>query len=117
AIPRLIKVQFKFYFSRGGGVYTRQNIEVATLKTWPRHNRALLLFVDIVFLCMCLASTAFMAREFSKDMKAGKIFGHFNLINSITWLSCLFGFTLSVIEACHPVQACREQFGTLICLF
>lgn len=92
AIPRLVKVQFKFYFSRGGGVYTRQNIEVATLKTWPRHNRALLLFVDIVFLCMCLASTAFMAREFSKDMKAGKIFGHFNLINSITWLSCLFGW-------------------------
>ncbi|CAK8990710.1 unnamed protein product [Durusdinium trenchii] len=90
-IPRLLKVQFNFYFSRGGGIYTTQKIEVATLKTWPRHNRALLLFVDCVFFLMCLASSAFMAREFQKDLKAGKCFGHFNIINTITWLSCLFG--------------------------
>ncbi|CAJ1372839.1 unnamed protein product [Effrenium voratum] len=91
-IPRLVKVQFNFYFSRGGGIYTKQLIEVATLKTWPRHNRALLLFVDIVFFFMCLASSAFMAREFSKDMKEGKFLGHFNAINTITWLSCGFGW-------------------------
>eukprot|EP00913_Durusdinium_trenchii_P022702 g21321.t1 len=91
-IPRLLKVQFNFYFSRGGGIYTTQKIEVATLKTWPRHNRALLLFVDCVFFLMCLASSAFMAREFQKDLKAGKCFGHFNIINTITWLSCLFGW-------------------------
>lgn len=89
-IPRLLKVQFNF--SRGGGIYTTQKIEVATLKTWPRHNRALLLFVDCVFFLMCLASSAFMAREFQKDLKAGKCFGHFNIINTITWLSCLFGW-------------------------
>ena len=33
-------------------------MQVATLKTWPRHSRALLLFVDIVFLCMCGLATA-----------------------------------------------------------
>eukprot|EP00435_Cladocopium_sp_Y103_P042572 s1172_g11.t2 len=91
-IPRLLKVQFTFYFSRGGGIYTTQKIEVATLKTWPRHNRALLLFVDGVFFLMCLASSAFMAREFQKDLKVGKCIGHFNIINTITWLSCLFGW-------------------------
>ena len=47
------------------------------------------------------------AREFQKDLKArmdfnifklvlaskvGKCFGHFNIINTITWLSCLFGW-------------------------
>jgi len=91
-IPRLLKVQFTFYFSRGGGIYTTQKIEVATLKTWPRHNRALLLFVDGVFFLMCLASSAFMAKEFQKDLKVGKCIGHFNIINTITWLSCLFGW-------------------------
>lgn len=91
-IPRLLKVQFTFYFSRGGGIYTTQKIEVATLKTWPRHNRGLLLFVDGVFFLMCLASSAFMAREFQKDLKVGKCIGHFNIINTITWLSCLFGW-------------------------
>ena len=29
--------------------------QVATLKTWPRHNRGLLLFVDGVFFLMCAA--------------------------------------------------------------
>ncbi|CAE7673248.1 pkd2 [Symbiodinium pilosum] len=30
--------------------------------------------------------------QFSGLTQAGKIFGHFNLINTITWLSCLFGW-------------------------
>ena len=38
-------------FFRGSSFSSER--KVATLKTWPRHNRALLLFVDGVFFLMC----------------------------------------------------------------
>lgn len=88
-IPRLCNVQFTFFFSRGGGVFTTQAFEVSALKTF---NDKLVIPFDILFTLTVAASTLYIAMEFLKDMKTGRILGHFTLANVVNWLSCLIGF-------------------------
>lgn len=86
-MPRLCNVAFTFYFSRGGGVFTSQSIEVSALKSF---DDKLVLAVDGIFIITAAISLAFMAREFVKDMKTGRILGHFSVSNIVNWVSCLF---------------------------
>lgn len=86
-IPRLCNVAFTFYFSRGGGIFTTQSIEVSALKTFDDKS---VLVVDILFIISAAISLLYMMNEFVKDMKTGRILGHFTMFNVINWFSCAF---------------------------
>lgn len=88
-IPRLCNVKFTFLFSRGGGVFTKQSFEVSALKTF--NDKSVIVF-DILFVITLGLSFLYVAQEFYKDMKTGRLLGHFNLANVTTWLSCMVGF-------------------------
>jgi hypothetical protein len=87
-MPRLCNVAFTFYFSRGGGVFTSQSIEVSALKSF---DDKFVLIVDGLFIITVAISVAYMAREFVKDMKTGRLLGHFTVSNIVDWMSCAFG--------------------------
>eukprot|EP00930_Biecheleria_cincta_P038102 TRINITY_DN26184_c0_g1_i1.p1 TRINITY_DN26184_c0_g1~~TRINITY_DN26184_c0_g1_i1.p1 ORF type:complete len:800 (-),score=119.58 TRINITY_DN26184_c0_g1_i1:99-2498(-) len=88
-VPRLCNVQFNFLFSRGGGVFTTQSFEVSALKTF---NDKIVIVFDLLFALTVALSTFYIALEFLKDMKTGRLLGHFTLANVVTWLSCAIGF-------------------------
>jgi hypothetical protein len=87
-VPRLCNVQFTFMFSRGGGVFTTQSFEVSALKTF---NDKLVIPFDILFAVTVAASTLYIVLEFLKDMKTGRLLGHFSLPNVVSWVSCVVG--------------------------
>lgn len=111
-IPRLCNVQFTFYFTRGGGVFTSQSIEVSALKTFDDKS---VLVVDTLFIISAAISSLYMAFQFLKDMKTGRLLGHFSLFNVINWFSCAFaaahigGLALRFVMQ-KTVMASLEQY-------
>mmetsp|Transcript_31176 Transcript_31176/g.56521 ORF Transcript_31176/g.56521 Transcript_31176/m.56521 type:complete len:793 (+) Transcript_31176:68-2446(+) len=113
AIPRLLQVKYSFFFSRGGGVYTAGVIEVSALKTF---NDKLVLLVDGIFLVLCAISSLFMVQIFLKDMKDGRIIGHFGLSNCISWISIVWGF--AHIMLLFGVEVFRKMvYGSILDYF
>eukprot|EP00930_Biecheleria_cincta_P056022 TRINITY_DN4222_c1_g1_i1.p1 TRINITY_DN4222_c1_g1~~TRINITY_DN4222_c1_g1_i1.p1 ORF type:complete len:803 (-),score=109.85 TRINITY_DN4222_c1_g1_i1:31-2439(-) len=86
-MPRLCNVAFTFYFSRGGGVFTSQRIEVSALKSFDDKS---VIAVDLLFIISAAISLLYMMREFLKDMKTGRLLGHFTVSNCVNWFSCAF---------------------------